>query len=115
MSKNQYIDDVLLRIRRKYTKDEEMKLVFQEFAKCRIERGKLTSHIQELEAEIVKMRKTIKKYGRMTKEQQLDEANRKSRKEIKVLKQDIERLAGQLYSAHRKVNKLERIQQLQKT
>ncbi len=96
MSKgNQYIDDLLLRIRRKYSKDEEMKLVFQEFAKCRVERGKLTSHIQELDAKIVKLNKTIKKHGRMSKEQQLDEANRKSRKEIKRLKADVLRLIGE--------------------
>ena len=48
MEDNKHIDRVLLRLRRKYTPEEEMGLLLNELSLCKIEIGKQKSRIDEL-------------------------------------------------------------------
>lgn len=46
---SKYVDNVLIRLKRNYSKDEVVKALYNRVSDLKVENGKLTSYIQELE------------------------------------------------------------------
>lgn len=61
MSENKYIEDVLIKLRRKYSKDEYVSILLNKISYLEVELGKSNSYIQELEEE--KHLKSLKNGG----------------------------------------------------
>lgn len=87
MPKNQtYYDDVLIKLKRTYGKDEAVAALSKKISELEIELGKSTAYIQELEYE-----KTLE--GKELKKQiKLDEAYKMMSNENKKLRKDLDRL-----------------------
>lgn len=90
-----YYDRILLKLRRKYSKDETIGLLFDKFSSQEIEIGKLKSHIAELEYKLEEL-ETFKISKNRYREQYLrsiqDEYINKLRQKIKGLKSENKKL-----------------------
>lgn len=64
MEETEYQREVLLRLKRKYRKDEEMMLLFKEISELRIQVGKDKSYIHELHAHITSITKQLNLSGK---------------------------------------------------
>jgi inorganic pyrophosphatase/exopolyphosphatase len=95
-----YIDNVLLKLRRQYEKDEVLSAFIKKISELEVENGKLTSYIQELEDKLHQKsllnggEKWFKKYNQqlgivnilVAKNKKYKEQNKELRNEIKSLK-----------------------------
>lgn len=52
MKKKKFTNDIILKLRRQYSKDEAVKLMANKLSKTEIELGKLKSYVSELEDEL---------------------------------------------------------------
>lgn len=76
-------DEVLLKLRRKYSKDEVFSALETRCSSLEIENGKLQSEIDYLNHEILKMKKFIEKYERKRHLTIQNEVNRQIKKSDK--------------------------------
>lgn len=60
-------DQILLKIKRKYSKDESFALVLKKLSEAQIENGILKSELSELKEEVTKMRNSHKQEGMRTR------------------------------------------------
>jgi cell shape-determining protein MreC len=64
---SKYIDNVLIKLRREYSKDELVSALSKKLSEAEIENGKLKSYIQELEGKIESRTKLKKENIRLHK------------------------------------------------
>lgn len=64
---SKYIDNALIKLRRKYSKDELVSALSKKLSEAEIENGKLNSYIQELESKIESRTKLKKEIDRLHK------------------------------------------------
>ena len=64
---SKYIDNVLISLRRKYSKDELVSALSKKLSEAEIENGKLNSYISELESKIESRTKLKKEIDRLHK------------------------------------------------
>lgn len=62
-----YIDNVLIKLRREYSKDELVSALSKRLSEAEIENGKLNSYISELESKIESKTKLKKEIDRLHK------------------------------------------------
>lgn len=65
--KSKYIDNVLIKLRREYSKDELVSALSKRLSEAEIENGKLKSYISELESKIESRTKLKKEIDRLHK------------------------------------------------
>jgi hypothetical protein len=64
---SKYIDNVLIKLRREYSKDELVSALSKRLSEAEIENGKLKSYIDELESKIESRTKLKKEVERLHK------------------------------------------------
>ena len=65
--KSKYMDNVLIKLRREYSKDELVSALSKRLSESEIENGKLKSYISELESKIESKTKLKKEIDRLNK------------------------------------------------
>ena len=65
--KSKYMDNVLIKLRREYSKDELVSALSKRLSESEIENGKLKSYISELESKIESKTKLKKEIDRLHK------------------------------------------------